>query len=590
MPIISRHFCPLTRRALRAGVLLLGLLLGAALQAAEGVRLTIEIEGVSDELEENVLAQLSLEREREHPLLDEYRIQRLHAKAPEEIRNALQPFGFYTPQITPSLTQDGEEWLARYVIEPGEPVIVTEVQVSVVGEGANEPYFIAWQNNFPLRRGDILLHETYEDAKRELQRLARDKGYLKAQLLRREIRVSVAQRSAAIELQLETGPRYRYGEIRSSETLLDDSFVRRYITIRSGDYYDADRLLEMQRHLADSDYFQRADVIPLIDEAVDDTVPIDVRLEMRKRTRYSIGAGYATDTGPRGTVGVERRYVTSTGHRFGADLTASPVRTTLTARYRIPLGKPATDSFNITGGWEEETLDTSYRETISAGVAQTRQLAFWQQTVGLAYETERFEIADTRGETALLIPSVRWQRLLTDNRIFPGKGWRVALGLKGASEEIVSDTSFLQVDVRGKLILPLLGGRFITRADLGGSIVPQFQELPVSQRFFAGGDFSVRGYAFNSLGPVNDSGEVVGGKHLIVTSAEYDYYLGKRFGVATFIDAGNAFDFSDFELYKGAGAGLRWRFPFGLLRIDGARALDDPDRRWRLHISLGPDL
>lgn len=589
MPQETRLHCSLLRHVC-AAVLVVGCLLGWGAQAAESVRLSIEFEGLSDELEESVLAQLSLEREREHPLLDEYRIQRLHRQAPEEIRNALQPFGFYAPVITGSLTHEENVWLARYVIEPGEPVIVNEVQALVTGEGAGEPYFVAWQQNFPLRPGDILLHETYEDAKRELLRIARDKGYLTAQLLRHEIRVSTAQRSAAIALHLETGPRYRYGEVRSSETLLDDRFVQRYITIRSGEFYDADRLLEMQRHLADSDYFQRADVIPLIDEVHDNTVPIDIKLEMRKRTRYSIGAGYATDTGPRGTVGVERRYVTSNGHRFGAELTASEVRTTFLARYRIPLNKPATDSFNITSSWEEETLDTSYRETTTFGVAQTRQLDFWQQTLGLSYEVERFEIADTDGETALLIPSVRWQRLLADNRIFPSKGWRVALGVKGASEEVASDISFLQSDLRGKLIFPLLGGRLITRAEVAGSIVADFQELPVSQRFFAGGDFSVRGYAYNSLGPINASGEVVGGKHLIVGSVEYDHYFGKHFGLAAFIDSGNAFDISEFHLYKGAGAGMRWRFPFGLLRVDGAQAIDDPDHRWRLHISLGPDL
>lgn len=583
-PLYSRH-------GLWAVALLLGCLLGVAVQAAEKVRLTIEFEGVSDEFVESILAQLTLEGEREHPLLDEYRIQRLHRQAPEEIRNALQPFGFYAPQITPSLTQTGEgAWTARYVIETGEPVIVTEVQALVTGEGANEPYFVAWRQNFPLRHGDTLLHESYEDAKRDLLRIARDKGYLTAQLLRHEIRVDVARRSATIELHLETGPRYRYGEVRTSETLLEESFVQGYITIRRGEYYDADRLLEMQRNLANSDYFQRADVIPLMDEVRDNTVPIDIKLAMRKRTRYSIGAGYATDTGPRGTLGVERRYVTDNGHRFSADLTGSEVRTTLIARYRIPLDKPATDSFNITSGWEEETLDTSYRETVTAGVGQTRQLSYWQQTLGLSYERERFEIADTEGLTTLLIPNVRWQRLLADNRIFPSKGWRVALGIKGASDRAVSDMSFLQGDVRGKFIFPLGKGRLITRAELAGSIVPDFQELPVSQRFFAGGDFSVRGYSYNSLGPTNASGEVVGGRHLIVGSAEYDHYFGKRFGLAAFIDSGNAFDVSEFHLFKGAGAGVRWRFPFGLLRIDGAQAIDDPDHRWRLHISLGPDL
>ncbi|HEY0634894.1 MAG TPA: autotransporter assembly complex family protein, partial [Gammaproteobacteria bacterium] len=579
-----------TSRPLRLLTLLLGCLV-SALAWGQVPQVTVEIEGVPELLAENVRAQLAIERERDHPLLDEYRIQRLHAQAPQEIGEALQPFGFYAPQIEATLEKSGEgQWLARYVIDPGAPVVLTRVDVKVVGAGAQESYFVQWRDHYPLLPGAVLNHDIYEEAKRELLRIGRDKGYLKGQLVRHEVRVNVAQRSATIELLYETGPRYRYGAIRTSTTLLEEELVQRYVSIRSGDYYDADRLLEMQRHLANSDYFQRADVIPAIEEANGDTVPVDIKLEMRKRTRYSIGAGYATDTGPRATLGMERRYVNDEGHRFTSDLTVSEVRNTFTSRYRIPLKKPATDSFDITARWEEETLDTSFSEKATAGVAQSRQLVYWQQTLGLSYETERYRIADTDERTTLLIPSVRWQRLLADNRIFPNKGWRVALGVKGATEEVVSDISFVQADMRGKLILPLGGGRFITRADLGTSQVAEFQQLPVSQRFFAGGDFSVRGYAYNSLGPSDASGKVVGGKHLLVGGVEYDHYFGKRFGVAAFLDAGNAFDISDYQIYKGAGAGVRWRFPFGVLRIDGAMALDDPGHDWRLHISLGPDL
>lgn len=582
---------PFRRRPLLALLALIGWLAAGMVWGAEAVRLTIELDGLSDEVAESVLAQLALERERDHPLLDEYRLQRLHRQAPDEIREALQPFGFYSPTITPTLTQnDAGAWTARYVIEPGEPVVVSEVLLSVEGAGAADPTFVQWRERYPLGRGDVLLHETYEQARQALQRSARDKGYLDGHFLRKEIRVNAAQHSAVIDIAFATGARYRYGEVRMAQTLLDEALLHRYLTIYSGEYYDADQLLEMQRHLADSDYFQRADVVPVVEEARDGVVPIAVRLEMRKRTRYSVGAGYATDTGPRATLGVERRYVNSRGDRFGAELTASETRTTLTGRYRIPLDKPATDSFTLTGGWEEETLDNSYRETISGGAAQTRQLHYWQQTVGLTYQTERFTIADTEGRTSLLMPGVRWQRIETDNRILPNKGWRAALGVKGANDQLLSDTSFMQVDLRGKLIVPLLGGRIITRADLGGSNVAEFQELPLSQRFFAGGDFSVRGYAYNSLGPTNASGEVVGGKHLLVGSVEYDHYFGKHFGLATFLDAGNAFDVGDFDIYQGAGAGMRWRFPFGVLRVDGARALSDPAHRWRLHISIGPEL
>ena len=107
------------------------------------------------------------------------------------------------------------------------------------------------------------------------------------------------------------------------------------------------------------------------------------------------------------------------------------------------------------------------------------------------------------------------------------------------------------------------------------------RDIPPSLRFFAGGDQSVRGYGYQRLGPEDASGDVVGGKNLLVGSVELERALGKDWGVVLFYDAGNAFDsFSDYRIYEGAGLGVRRYTPIGPVKVDLARQIgvDDPSR------------
>jgi translocation and assembly module TamA len=130
----------------------------------------------------------------------------------------------------------------------------------------------------------------------------------------------------------------------------------------------------------------------------------------------------------------------------------------------------------------------------------------------------------------------------------------------------------------------------ITRLDIGRTGIDDFTQLPASLRFFAGGDQSVRGYSYNTLGPTDAQGAVVGGPHLLVGSVEYEHALASKWSAAVFFDQGNALnDFRD-PLKKGAGVGVRWRTPIGQIRVDVAAALSEPGRPRRFHISIGPDL
>jgi translocation and assembly module TamA len=160
-------------------------------------------------------------------------------------------------------------------------------------------------------------------------------------------------------------------------------------------------------------------------------------------------------------------------------------------------------------------------------------------------------------------------------------------------EGLISDTSFAQIYGHTKWVFGLWSGaRLLTRVEAGFTAIDELDTLPASVRFFAGGDTSVRGYAYKSLGPTDPLGNVVGGENLLVGSIEFDQKIAESWAVAAFIDSGNAYDeVKDFNTATGVGIGIRWFSPLGPIRIDVAVPLekDAPDD-YRFHITLGPDL
>ena len=149
----------------------------------------------------------------------------------------------------------------------------------------------------------------------------------------------------------------------------------------------------------------------------------------------------------------------------------------------------------------------------------------------------------------------------------------------------------MQLILHGKWIWsPSDQARVLFRSEIGAMYESDFAKLPPSVRFFAGGDNSIRGYDYNTLGPTDATGQVIGGSELAVASLEYEHKVRPHWSVAAFVDSGNAFDRGAFSAKTGAGIGARWLSPLGPIRVDIAHPFEDPRTSWRLHISLGPDL
>jgi translocation and assembly module TamA len=556
----------------------------AAPAAAEVV-----LNGVTDPQAANIRAFLSLaDLECDAP---PWLVRWQAGQADAEITSSLEALGYYGARIVDSLEfpTDGC-WRAAFQITPGDPVIVRAVDVTVDEPLIKEPSIADLVANAGRLKDKPLNHAQYEDVKRGLLEAAQAMGYLGAAFKVSEVRVEPDALRASVKLDLAGGTRYTFGEIEIVGDFLNPRLVRAYIPFHTGDPYDAALVARLRRNLADSGYFGRSFVTADVDAAVERAVPIRIELYPRARAwTYAFGVGYATDTGPRIRADAHNDLVNFSGHRASVTSVLSPERSSLDLQYRIPHLNPLDDWFIFDAGLAHLESSTSTSDIERIGARHTYQQHAWVETDFVDLTHEDFKIADENGHSRLVLLGTTWTLLRRDQPNRPTEGYHVDLTLRGAAQALGSDTDVAQVIANGKLIEGVTDSvRLIMRTTAGWTWKDKFADLPPSIRFFAGGDASIRGYAFQSVGPERD-GNVIGGSRLLTGSLELDYAFRPQWSVAAFVDSGSAYD-DEPTFFTGVGMGIRWYSPVGPIRVDVAHPLDDPSRQWRLYITIGPDL
>ncbi|MCB1671690.1 MAG: outer membrane protein assembly factor [Gammaproteobacteria bacterium] len=506
-----------------------------------------------------------------------------------QIIRAGRALGYYYLEEQSEFLEEEDCWGLQITVTPGDPVTVTTVDVEI---SSHPELFTQTLLDLPVKEGDQLNHALYERSKAELSSRAVELGFFSARFANSELRLDLQNNNASIHIDFDPGERFQFGRINLEPVDgLSEDFIRRYINFQSGSDYSTNSLVELRNILSESYYFSTVNVTPSLEQASGQSIPIQVGLELRPRRVYSTGIGATTDIGPRVRLDYEDRYLNQRGHRFDVKSSASPIQQALDANYTIPWHNPATEQLVLSGGLQREDTDTFISRTGKLGASYSfinRWL--WRQTYFVNYQHDRSTINDTDEVTDLLIPGVSLSRTRADDALYPQKGWNLYGQLSGASDTLLSTDSFLQLHVGGKLINRLGPGRVLLRFEAGTTLTNNIHDLPVSIQYFTGGDQSVRGYKYQSLAPLDDDGEVVGGKHLLVGSAEYDFNILPNWKLAVFADAGNAFlDLNNIEMQKSVGIGVRWLSPLGPVRVDLASALDN-DNKLRLHLTMGPDL
>ena len=468
---------------------------------------------------------------------------------------------------------------------------IGEVDLSLVGPGTEDPVLRRMLAEFPVRPGDPAIHPTYETGKATLIDAAVGEGYLDASYTVRELRIDLERYTAEIALHLSTGPRYTFGAVRFEPDLLSAELLRTYLPFEAGAPLRNADLLALQESLRRSTYFGRVEVRPRRDLAQDLAVPIDVRLTPLPRISTAYGIGFGTDTGPRGSFELELRRINRRGHRAEAEARLSEVEQSAGAKYVVPRISDRPALLGLAAGFRAENPEVSDAETGFLRLSNSRLRGPLREVLSLGWELHDFEVGRDEGRVEQFVPGASWTWLVSDGELIPRRGFRLGLELQGASEDLLSDVSFFRVSLKGKLIRALGERfRFIGRAEAGYLSSSDFRRLPPPVRFFAGGDDSIRGFAYRTLGELDEDGEVIGAARLAVASAELEARVFGDFGAAAFVDVGSASAELGSDLERGAGLGLRWFSPLGVVRLDGAWALSRDREPFRIHLGVGVDL
>ncbi len=356
--------------------------------------------------------------------------------------------------------------------------------------------------------------------------------------------------------------------------------------IKSGMPYRQQQILELQTRLQNSTYFKTVNVTVDVDAARPKQVPVKVQVVEQESKTVGFGVGYSTDTGIRGKIEYGDKDIADRGWRLTTGVQADQVRQSVYGGLDFPVrADGARDSVATAFSKQEVQGETTENARVTLSRAKTQ--GPFERVVALQYQHERQGLAGAPGDQrqALTVNSA-WTRRAVDNLLYPTRGHLVNFQVGGAHDALLSDQRFLRMYIKGVRYLPLAEqDSVILRAELGAVAAPSRFGIPSDFLFRAGGDQSVRGYKYQTLG-VSEGDAIVGGRYLAVGSLEYVHWFQTTWGAAVFYDRGDAADsINALDFAAGYGVGLRWRTPVGPINLDVAYG--EQAHKYRLHFTLG---
>ncbi len=560
----------------------------------------VEGNGVSDDVVSNIVAHLG-----EVEMDSATQLSRFRPGLNRSVRIALEALGYYhgrwslsikrgRPSLRDSSHLTGEEALFVHV-EPGPPVIVDEMNIDIEGGAKGNPALMQVIAGARIKKGIRLRQWHYDELKADLFRACLAAGYLDAKYERSKLEIDRKRNLSIVSLTISSGERYRFGNISFQSSDLEPELMDRLARFYHGEYFSQERFQTIRQNLSRSGYFERIDIrqVKRVDKASQQHV-VDVVVDLKNREShyFDIGAGYSTDSGPKGSLGWRWPLVNSSGHALNGTLELSRPEQEVSFNYRIPLHSPLVESLNWNLDWQSKTIDSTRSMVTSLGFFY-RYLREnnWQHSYGLELDGESYKEGGKKSEHVFyLVPVATWSRSEIKEGIDPDSGYSVRFSIEGSHPSLGSDTAYLKSTFAAHWLTPLFSHNWLllTRMEVGAIATGHFAEVPLSRRYFTGGDASVRGFQYETIAPRNKAGDLVGGQYLSVASAELNYRIAQQWRLGVFYDIGRAFSDFDDPFFSSVGPGVRWLSPFGQIRFDLAFPLKgDEAGNPRLHVSFG---
>lgn len=537
-----------------------------------------------------LLQRLSLLRWRSDPDMSPERLTRLVDEALIEAKEAAATEGYFSAQVTSSIDQSADPWVVRLRVDPGERTTVGEVEIRFSGpigaDGEARPIVQRVRENWALRRGQAFRQEAWEAAKRDAVRETASWRYAAASIAASEARIDPKARSARLTVEIASGPPFRIGPVDvTGSRRYPDRLAANLAPLKTGDVYDRDKLLLYQQRLLESGYFASVQAEIEANPALADAAPLHVAVLEANSQRIEGGLSYNTDVGPR----LELRYgnmdIFDTAWRFRSALRLDKKIQDLRFDFDSP-PRPGSVWENYFAQAKEQDIQGEVTRQLAVGVNHNFGAGPTPATLIASAHSEDQRIGDTVADTRYAIYfGARGQRRRTDALVSPRSGYVVTIEV-GGTPDALSSRQFLRGVLGGTLFFPVgRSGDVVLRGQAGAVLSNAREGIPSTFLFRTGGDQTVRGYAFESLG-VQQNGAIVGGRRLLVGSAEYIFWVTDNWGIAAFADAGDAWDSGvKPDLAQGYGLGARFRTPIGPVRAD--LAYGERTGELRLHFSVG---
>lgn len=562
-----------------------------------------------DEVRELLERHLELLRYRELTDLSDSELTRLLTAARQNTRELVATLGYFSPEVRIEVAP-GSSPSARVVklsVAPGAPTLVQDIQIEFKGPISTDAQTRAQRqqirDSWSLRPGMRFTQVRWDSAKQQALRQLTTQRYPVGQLSTSLADIDPVSRSARLTVTLDSGAAYRLGELAISGTQrYDTGLVTRLARLRPGSDYQQTELIEAQRRLADSGYFDS--VFVSLDTAADPSAaPVRVQLREAPFKKLVLGIGASTDSGARLSVEHTHHQVPVIGWRavskllvdretraLGSELTAPPDEGNWRWMTSVLLQNQQNGSFNVSS------------QRLRAGRSQNSQRI--DRNYYVQYDRANNGISDTSGPTVADALSANFAITVRnfDSLPFPSSGWGLGLELGGGTTLGRQRDPYARVQARGLSYRPLVrhsesgtaelnAGRLALRAELGAVLARDGAPLPSTQLFLTGGDNSVRGYGYRDLGVKLADGQTTAGRYLAVGSLEWqrpirvDGRLTAWEGTL-FLDVGAVANKpAELRAKVGLGTGVRWKSPVGPLQMDLAYGV--ATKRVRLHLNVG---
>lgn len=507
--------------------------------------------------------------------------------APQRLRAMLEEMLATEGYFSPTFAASEADGIQRVRIDPGPRTRVADVAIDIDGPVAAETRK-SLMEGWRLPAGRPFRQQDWSEAKQQVLSGLLAVAHADARLVDSEAGIDPETQQAHLMARYDAGPPYRLGALRTIGLYrYPASLVERYNRAAgAGTQYREESLAALQSALLATPYFSAARVTLDRDGAArgEDgslTAPVDVDVRERPAHRFGFGAGVSSNTGAR----VEASYHTPNlfNQAWVLDSGLRIEQKQQAAYADVTLPPDDRNRRHAVGAMIEKTDIQGLRTNRHAfGIQTTQQRGSVEQRLSLNWERERLR-PDGEEETTnkALVPNAQWTWRQVDNPLDPRRGTVLQTQIGGGSKALLSDQNFVRLHGRWLQYIPL-GERdsLAVRAEGGATLAPSRDGIPQDYLFRAGGTGSVRGYSYQSLG-VKEGSATVGGRYLAVFSAEATHWISPAWGIAAFVDAGDAADRpGDLSPAVGYGLGVRWKSPAGPIGADLAYG----QRTGELHI------